>query len=79
MLTQIDKHYTKITLDVAPPGARLTLSNPPVNIIDLRMMDELLDAVEHLGERTDISFFIIAGSSRAWTSPRTTPIRCAQC
>ncbi|MFB3812518.1 MAG: enoyl-CoA hydratase/isomerase family protein [Terriglobales bacterium] len=68
MLTQIEKHYTKIALDAGPPAARITLSNPPVNIIDVRMMEELLDAIEQLDRRADISFFIISGSQRVFSA-----------
>ncbi|MGA3211831.1 MAG: enoyl-CoA hydratase/isomerase family protein [Terriglobales bacterium] len=68
MLTQIETQFKKITLDVAPPAGRVTLTNAPVNVIDLPMMDELLAAIEQLEQRADVSFFIITGSARAFSA-----------
>ncbi|MFB3918166.1 MAG: enoyl-CoA hydratase/isomerase family protein [Terriglobales bacterium] len=68
MLTNIETSYKKIALNVAPPAARITLANPPLNIIDLPMMDELLEAIEHLDQRSDISLLVLAGSERAFSA-----------
>ncbi len=68
MLTNIEKTYTKIALDVVPPAARITLTNPPLNVIDLPMMDELLAAMEQLDHRDDLSFIILTGSERAFSA-----------
>jgi cyclohexa-1,5-dienecarbonyl-CoA hydratase len=59
--------YEKIALDLAPPTARLTLANPPVNVIDLPMMDELLAALEQIEQRPDVSIIVLAGSERAFS------------
>jgi cyclohexa-1,5-dienecarbonyl-CoA hydratase len=68
MLTQIEKSFQKITLDINPPAGRITLSNPPLNVIDLKVMDELLVGIEQLEQRVDISFFILAGSPGAFSA-----------
>jgi cyclohexa-1,5-dienecarbonyl-CoA hydratase len=68
MPIQIETSFRKITLDLAPPAARIVLTNPPVNVIDLPMMDELVAAIEQLNQRADISFFFIAGSARAFSA-----------
>jgi cyclohexa-1,5-dienecarbonyl-CoA hydratase len=68
MLTQIERGLQRITIDISPPAGRITLSHPPANVIDLRMMDELLGAIEQLDQRADISFFVVAGSERAFSS-----------
>lgn len=68
MLTNIERTYAKITLDVAPPAARITLANPPLNVIDLPMMNELLAAVEQLEQRADITLLVITGSGRAFSA-----------
>ena len=68
MLTHIAKSYRKITLEAVPPAGRIILSNPPLNTINLVMMDELLDAIQQLDQRADISFFVVAGSARAFSS-----------
>ncbi len=67
-LTRIEKNFSRITLDIAPPAGRITLSHPPLNIIDLQMMDELLAAIDQLEQRPDTSFFIIAGAGEAFSA-----------
>ncbi len=68
MLSQIEKRYTKIVVELAPPAARITLANPPVNIIDLPMLEELLAAIRQIEARDDLSFIILAGSPRAFSA-----------
>ena len=68
MLTQIEKGLQRITLDISPPGGLITLAHPPANVIDLRMLDELLAAIEQLDQRPDISFFVVAGNAQAFSS-----------
>ena len=59
--------FAKLALDLAPPLARLTLANPPVNVIDFPMMDELVAALEQVEQRPDISIIVLAGSERAFS------------
>jgi cyclohexa-1,5-dienecarbonyl-CoA hydratase len=68
MLTKIEKQYTKIEVDIAPPAGRITLASPPANIIDLSMMDELQGAIEDFEQRDDISFLILAGNERTFSA-----------
>lgn len=63
--TQID--FAKITLDVSPPVARLTLANPPLNVIDFPMMDELVAALEQIEQRSDVFIIVLAGSECAFS------------
>ena len=59
--------FAEITLDFLPPVARLTLANPPVNIIGFKMMDELVAALEQIEQRSEISIIVLAGSERAFS------------
>jgi cyclohexa-1,5-dienecarbonyl-CoA hydratase len=59
--------FGKITIDFTPPVARLALANPPVNVIDLLMMDELVVALEQIENRADLSIAVLAGSERAFS------------
>jgi len=68
MLTNIEKRYAKISADVSPPAARITLANPPLNVIDLEMMDEMLAVLEDFEQRADISFFVITGNGKAFST-----------
>jgi cyclohexa-1,5-dienecarbonyl-CoA hydratase len=67
MATQTQTGFAKITLGLAPPVARLTLANPPVNVIDFLMMDELVAALEQIEQRSDIFIIVLAGSERAFS------------
>src|SRR5260370_20479088 len=49
-------------MNSAPAVARLTVTNPPHNVIDLPMMDELLAALERVEQRNDISITILSGN-----------------
>jgi cyclohexa-1,5-dienecarbonyl-CoA hydratase len=59
--------FAKISLELAPPVAHLTLANPPLNVIDLPMMDELVAALEQIEQRSDVLIVVLAGSERAFS------------
>jgi len=67
MATQTQTTFAKIALDLTPPVARLTLANPPVNVIDFPVMDELVAALEQIEQRADIFIIVLAGSERAFS------------
>ena len=58
----------RIALDVSGITARLTLTNPPLNVIDLQMLGELLAALEQIEQRNDVVAIVISGSSRAFSA-----------
>ena len=60
--------FTRITVALKPPAARITLNNPPLNAIDVRMMDELRAALEQIDTRPEISAIIFGGSEQAFSS-----------
>ncbi len=60
-ITQIQPSFTKLKLVVNEPVAQIVLNNPPVNVIDLQMMDELVAAMEHVGQRTGVSVLVFSG------------------
>jgi cyclohexa-1,5-dienecarbonyl-CoA hydratase len=67
MTTHSLTKFSRITLDLEPPVARIVLSNPPLNVIDIPMMDELAEALTGIEARIDISILIIRGSQRAFS------------
>jgi len=58
----------RITLEVKPPTARLRLDNPPLNIIDIPMMEELSHALADIDARPDISVVVFSGSQHAFSA-----------
>ena len=61
-LTQI-----RIALDFQPPVAHLTLRHPPLNVIDIAMMDELAQALAEIEGRHDVSTVILRGAGKAFS------------
>ena len=58
---------SRITLSFEPPVARLTLHHPPLNVIDMTMMDELAQSLTEIEARTDISAVVLSGAGRAFS------------
>src|SRR6516225_7807566 len=60
--------FHRIVVDLEPPVVRVTLNNPPLNIIDLEMMGELLATLEQAETIPEVSTVVFAGSERAFSS-----------
>ena len=58
----------RVGIAIAAPVARLTLQHPPLNVIDLEMMDELARALEQIEGDPQISAVVIAGSEKAFSA-----------
>jgi cyclohexa-1,5-dienecarbonyl-CoA hydratase len=58
----------RLNVEVNSPIARITLINPPLNIIDLPMMLEFRQALGELESRPDISTIVFQGDSRAFSA-----------
>jgi cyclohexa-1,5-dienecarbonyl-CoA hydratase len=63
-----NSNYTRIAVELQPPAARITLNNPPLNVIDIPMMEELRAALEQIETRPEITVIVFAGSERAFSS-----------
>jgi cyclohexa-1,5-dienecarbonyl-CoA hydratase len=59
---------TRIAVAIEPPIARLTLQHPPLNVIDLTMMDELSQALTDIEAHPEISVVIVNGSEKAFSA-----------
>src|SRR3974390_584981 len=59
---------TRINVIFAPPAARITLHNPPLNIIDIPVMHELQEALGEIEPRPDISLLLFDRHSRAFSA-----------
>ena len=58
---------TRITLNTDASVARLTLQNPPLNVIDIAMMNELSQALADINARPEISVIVLAGSEKTFS------------
>jgi cyclohexa-1,5-dienecarbonyl-CoA hydratase len=63
-----DLKYQRLMVSMQAPVARIILANPPVNVIDIAMMEELLVAMEQIEARADIAAVVFAGSDRAFSA-----------
>ena len=54
----------RISVDIAPPVANISLRNPPLNIIDISMMEQLSQALGEIEARQDISVLVIRGEAK---------------
>ena len=68
MTTQSLTRFSRISFHTEPPIARIVLNNPPVNVIDIPMMDELAEALNEIETRPDIAMLIVSGSQRAFSA-----------
>ena len=66
MTTQATQAFSKLKLEFEPPVARITLAHPPLNILDLTMMDELHAALEQIEARSNVVVIVLKGSPRAF-------------
>lgn len=59
---------TRLDVEINGPLARLTLVNPPLNVIDLAMARELHQTLAELESRPDISVVVFEGDARAFSA-----------
>jgi cyclohexa-1,5-dienecarbonyl-CoA hydratase len=59
---------TRLNLEVNSPVARITLINPPVNVVDLPMTLELQQALAEIESRRDISTVLFQGNGRTFSA-----------
>jgi cyclohexa-1,5-dienecarbonyl-CoA hydratase len=64
----MNQDFQRISLAIGTPVARITLTNPPLNVIDIPMMDELGAAIAEINLHRDISVVVFAGSDRAFSA-----------
>jgi cyclohexa-1,5-dienecarbonyl-CoA hydratase len=67
MATQALAKFSRIALEFHPPAARLCLNNPPLNVIDITMMEELSQALAEVETRDDVSLLVLSGAGKAFS------------
>src|SRR5262245_61533463 len=58
----------RIALNIQGPLARVTLTHPPLNVIDFHMMDELSAALRELEQRPEIIAVVLTGNERGFSA-----------
>ncbi len=54
-------------MEIQPPVARICLNNPPLNVIDIAMMEELAVALGEIEPRKDLSIILLSGAGKAFS------------
>src|SRR6185437_2381747 len=67
-VTPTISQYERIALQLAPPLAHVSLASPPVNVIDLRMMDELTSALAEVETLSTVSMVVISGEGKCFST-----------
>jgi cyclohexa-1,5-dienecarbonyl-CoA hydratase len=60
--------FSRIVFDPQPPVAHITLHYPPINVIDIAMMEELSRAISLVDEQKSIAVLVLQGSERAFSA-----------
>jgi hypothetical protein len=66
--TSVEKTFTRIAVDICAPVVRVCLRNPPVNVIDVAMMEELAFSLAEIEARADVPVVVISGSGSGFSA-----------
>lgn len=60
--------FTRVSYHVLSPVARIALHNPPVNVIDIPMMEEVSGVIANAEARTDVAVILLSGGDKAFSA-----------
>jgi cyclohexa-1,5-dienecarbonyl-CoA hydratase len=66
--TLAEHHLARLTVGITPPLARIALNNPPLNVIDIPMMEELSVVLSEIESRPDVSVILLRGEGKAFSA-----------
>jgi cyclohexa-1,5-dienecarbonyl-CoA hydratase len=59
---------TRVLLDIEGAVARIALRNPPLNVIDISMMEELAQILSEIESRSEVAVVILRGAGKAFSA-----------
>lgn len=65
--TLTDAKLARISLEIEGAVARIVLRNPPLNVIDIPMMEELARALAEIEAQPDIAVIVLSGAGKAFS------------
>lgn len=68
MATLAGRELTRLAVNVTAPIAAILLTNPPLNVIDFLMMEELAEVLDEVEARSDISVIVLSGEGKAFSA-----------
>jgi cyclohexa-1,5-dienecarbonyl-CoA hydratase len=63
-----ESSLARIAIAIAPPLARIALNHPPLNVIDIPMMEELAQALVDIESRSDIAVIVLGGEGKGFSA-----------
>ena len=60
--------FNRITLQLSPPIAHIALAHPPVNVIDLPMMDDLASALSQIDALPEVTMLVVSGEGNCFSA-----------
>ena len=58
----------RMSWELDAPVARIVLRHPPLNVIDIPMMEELAHSLAEIEAREDISVIVVSGGGKAFSA-----------
>jgi len=68
MATAVESKLARLTIDVRSSVARIALRHPPLNVIDIPMMEELAQVLGEIEGRSDVSVIVLSGEGKAFSA-----------
>jgi cyclohexa-1,5-dienecarbonyl-CoA hydratase len=67
-IASADSKLARVSLEMKDAVARIILRNPPVNVIDVRMMEELAQVLAEIEAQSFLTAVIVIGEGRAFSA-----------
>jgi cyclohexa-1,5-dienecarbonyl-CoA hydratase len=67
-MTTAEISPSRLAVDLTPPFARVILRHPPLNVIDIPMMEELSHSVAEIETHPEVSVIILSGNGKAFSA-----------
>ena len=64
----VESKLERLAVEIAAPVARIVLRNPPLNVIDIPMMDQLAQALEEIETRGGVSVLVLSGEGSSFSA-----------
>jgi cyclohexa-1,5-dienecarbonyl-CoA hydratase len=68
MSPQLSTRFERISIEQQAAVVRITLNHPPLNVIDVPLMDELATSVAEIEVQSDISVIVIRGAEKCFSA-----------
>jgi cyclohexa-1,5-dienecarbonyl-CoA hydratase len=66
--TSVVSELSRLMVEITSPMVRITLRRPPLNVIDIPMMEELVHSLAEIEARPDVFMIVLSGDSKAFSA-----------